>query len=60
MLALMDLITLAGMIRDPRTNWPQQLQELDPYWYRGHELSARLLLREGKLRGALREATIAR
>ena len=61
MLALMDLITLAGMTRDPRTmNWLYQLQELDPYWYRGHELSARLLLREGKLSGALREATIAR
>jgi len=41
-------------------NWLHQLQELDPYWYRGHELSARLLLQEGKLSGALREATIAR
>jgi len=61
MLALMDLITLAGMTRDSRTmNWLHQLQELDPYWYRGHELSARLLLREGRLSGALREATIAR
>jgi len=49
------------MTHDPKTmNWLRQLQESDPYWYRGHELSARLLLREGKLSGALREATIAR
>jgi len=61
MLALMDLITLASMTSDPRTmNWLHQLQQLDPYWYRGHELTARLLLQEGKLSGALREATIAR
>jgi O-antigen ligase len=61
MLALVDLVTLASMTADPRTmKWLQQLQELDPYWYRGHELSARLLLREGKLSAALREATIAR
>ncbi len=61
MVALLNLITLGRMTSDPRTTkWLQQLQEMDPYWYRAHELSAHFLLREGKVNDALREATIAR
>ncbi len=61
MLSLMNLVILGNLSGDARTaEWLKQLQALDPYWFRTHELSARLLLLQGNLKDALREATIAR
>jgi len=60
MLALQDMIVLADLSADPRfERWIQDLKNLDPYWYRPHEMSARLLLRQRNFAKALREATIA-
>ena len=61
MLALQDMILLADMSGDSRfEGWIQDLRKMDPYWYRPHEMAARLMLRQRKYADALREATIAR
>jgi len=61
MLALLNLISLGDMTGDGRTQkWLEQLKKMDPYWYRPHELSALVLLRQRRIDDALREATIAR
>jgi O-antigen ligase len=60
MMALQNLIVLADLTGDPRIEkWNNELMELDPLWFRPHENSARLLLRQGKVDEALREATAA-
>lgn len=61
MVALLHLISLGDMISDARTvKWLDQLKEIDPYWFRPHELSSRSLLRQGKIDEALKEVTLAR
>jgi len=60
MLALQDMILLADIGGDPRLEgWINDLKEMDPYWYRPHEMAAWLMLRQKKVAGGLREATIA-
>ena len=60
MLALLYMVVLADMLADARSEaWIRDLKNLDPYWFRPHEVSARLLLRQGKFPDAQREATIA-
>jgi hypothetical protein len=61
MRALLNLISLGDVTADVRTvTWLEQLEKIDPYWFRPHELSARLFLQQGRIEEALREATIAR
>jgi hypothetical protein len=60
MIALQDMIVLADLIADVRfAAWVRDLKNLDPYWFRPHEMSARLLLRQKKFEDALREAAIS-
>jgi hypothetical protein len=60
MIALQDMIVLADLIADVRfAGWVRDLKNLDPYWFRPHEMSARLLLRQKKFEEALREAAIS-
>jgi hypothetical protein len=60
MLALQDMIVFADISADSRfEGWIEDLKHLDPYWFRPHEMSARLLLRQSKFDMALREVTIA-
>jgi hypothetical protein len=61
MLALQDMIVLADLSGDIRfEGWVQDLKKMDPYWYRPHEMAARLMQRQMKYADALKEATIAR
>jgi O-antigen ligase len=60
MLALLHMVILSEMLADGRSEtWVQNLKVLDPYWFRTHEISARLLLRHQRFGEALKEATIA-
>jgi|GEM_PF-3159815 len=60
MIALQDMIVLADLSGDARFGgWIQDLKTMDPYWFRPHELSARLLIRQRNFDEALREATKA-
>ena len=60
MLALLYMSVLGDMISDARSErWIHDLKNLDPYWFRPHEIAARRLLRQQKFEEALREATIA-
>jgi hypothetical protein len=61
MMALLNLVVLGDSVGDERTNeWLQRLKTIDPYWYRPHEISALLLLRQGKVGDAFKEITLAR
>jgi hypothetical protein len=61
MMALLNLVVLGDGVGDERTKeWLQRLKTIDPYWYRPHEISAHLLLRQGKVGDALKEITLAR
>jgi O-antigen ligase len=60
MVALINLIWLGGYSADGRTSqWINELEEADPYWYRVHESAARASLARGQFDEALKEATIA-
>jgi O-antigen ligase len=60
MLALLHMVVLSEMLADARSeSWIQNLKDLDPYWFRTHEISARFLLRHQRLGEGLKEATIA-
>jgi len=60
MLALLHMVILSQMLADGRSEtWVQNLKDLDPYWFRTHEISARLLLRHQRFGEALKEATTA-
>ena len=60
MLALLNLVWLGDRTGDARLEeWQQRLKEIDPHWFRPHEMSARLHLSKGQMELALKEATIA-
>ena len=61
MRAHLNMIALADMTGDGKTIiWLKQLLQIDPHWFRPHELAAQVFRRERKIDDALREATIAR
>jgi hypothetical protein len=50
MLALQDMILLADIGGDPRfEGWINDLKQMDPYWYRPHEMSAWLMFASEKV-----------